>query len=68
MVENAVLRYQTIFGTAMRSRSLMGQRIEASLACKILNTMSDSAAVQVSCECREPKEDAPETPRSLHRQ
>jgi len=40
LVENAVFRYKTIFGTAMGSRSLLGQRIEASLACKILNSMT----------------------------
>jgi hypothetical protein len=40
LVENAVFRYKTIFGTAMGSRSLVGQRIEASLACKILNSMT----------------------------
>ena len=41
LVENAVFRYKTVFGTAMRSRSFVAQRIEASLACKILNTMTD---------------------------
>jgi hypothetical protein len=40
LVENAVFRYKTVFGPAMRSRSLVGQRIEVSLACKILNTMT----------------------------
>ena len=40
LVENTVFRYKTVFGTAMRSRSLVGQRMEASLACKILNTMT----------------------------
>ena len=40
LVENAVFRYKTVLGPAMRSRSLVGQRIEASLACKILNTMT----------------------------
>jgi hypothetical protein len=40
LVENAVFRYKTVFGPSMRSRSLVGQRIEVSLACKILNTMT----------------------------
>jgi len=40
LVENTVFRYKTVFGTVMRSRSLVGQRMEASLACKILNTMT----------------------------
>jgi len=39
-VENAVFRYKTLFGRSMRSRSLVGQRIEVSLACKILNKMT----------------------------
>jgi hypothetical protein len=33
-------RYKAVFGTAKGSRSLVGQRIEASLACKILNAMT----------------------------
>ncbi len=40
LVENTVFRYKTVFGPAMRSRSPVGRRIEASLACKILNTMT----------------------------
>ena len=40
LVENAVFRYKTILGQRMRSRSLPNQRVEVSLACKILNTMT----------------------------
>ena len=40
MVENAVYRYKEIVGRKMRSRSLAGQRVEARLGCKILNTMT----------------------------
>ena len=40
LVENAVFRYETILGQRMRSRSLDSQRVEVSLACKILNTMT----------------------------
>ena len=43
LVENAGFRYKTVFGPAMRSRSLVGQRVEVSLCCKILNTMTDLA-------------------------
>jgi hypothetical protein len=39
-VENAVFRYKSILGQRMRSRSLPSQRVEVSLACKILNTMT----------------------------
>ena len=40
MVENAICRYKTIIGRAMRSRTLAGQRVEVQLACRILNTMT----------------------------
>ncbi len=40
MVENAIYRYKTIIGRGMRSRTLAGQRVEAQLACKILNTIA----------------------------
>jgi len=40
LVENAVFRCKSILGQRMRSRSLGSQRVEASLACKILNTMA----------------------------
>ena len=40
LVENAVFRYKSILGQRMRSRSLPNQRVEVSLACKILNTMA----------------------------
>ena len=39
MVENAVYRYKTIIGRSMRSRTLLGQRVEVQLTCGILNTM-----------------------------
>jgi hypothetical protein len=32
LVENAVFRYKTVFGPAMRSRSLVGQLVEVGLA------------------------------------
>jgi len=40
MVENAVYRYKTIIGRTMRSRTLQGQRVEARVGCRILNTMT----------------------------
>ena len=40
MVENTVYRYKTIIGRSMRSRTLVGQRVEVQLASKILNTMT----------------------------
>jgi hypothetical protein len=40
MVENAVYRYKTIIGRGMRSRTLVGQRVEVQLACRVLNTMT----------------------------
>ena len=40
LVENAVLRYKTIIGRSMRSRTLAGQRVEVQIACGILNTMT----------------------------
>ena len=40
MVENTMCRYKTIIGRSMRSRTLAGQRVEAQLASKILNTMT----------------------------
>ena len=40
MVENAVYRYKTIIGRGMKSRTLVGQRVEAQLGCRILNTMT----------------------------
>ncbi len=40
MAENAIYRYKTIIGRAMRSRTLAGQRVEMKLACRILNTMT----------------------------
>jgi len=40
MVETAVYRYNTIIGQGMRSRNLEGQRGEAHLGCRILNTMT----------------------------
>ena len=40
LVENTIYRYKTIIGPAMRSRTLQGQRVEARVGCKILNTMA----------------------------
>ncbi len=39
-MENAVFRYKSILGQRMRSRTFSSQRVEVSLACKILNTMT----------------------------
>ncbi len=38
MVENAIYRYKTIIVGRMRSRTLVGQRVEVRLACRVLNT------------------------------
>ena len=40
MVENAMYRYKGIIGPAMRSRTLQGQRVEARVGCRVLNTMA----------------------------
>ena len=40
MVENTIYRYKTIIGRRMASRTLMGQRVEVQLACRVLNTMT----------------------------
>jgi hypothetical protein len=40
LVENLIHRYKAIIGPAMRSRTLQGQRVEARVGCKILNTMA----------------------------
>ena len=37
---NTLYRYKTIFGQGMRSRTFDGQRVEAQLASKILNTIT----------------------------
>ena len=40
-VENAFFRYKSIFGEALRARTPAGQRVEALLACCVLNRMTD---------------------------
>ena len=40
LAENAVYRYKAIIGRTMRSRTLQGQRVEARVGCRILNTMT----------------------------
>ena len=40
IVENTAYRYKTIIGAAMRSRTWQGQRVEARVGCRILNTMA----------------------------
>ena len=40
MVENTIYRYKTIIGRAMTSRTLVGQRVEVQLACRVLNSMT----------------------------
>jgi hypothetical protein len=49
LVETSVSRYKAILGGAMRARSLAGQRLEARLGCRILNTM---AALGMPDSCR----------------
>jgi len=40
LVENTIYRYKTIIGPAMRSRRLQGQRVEARVGSRVLNTMA----------------------------
>jgi hypothetical protein len=40
LVENTMYRYKAIIGPTMRSRTLQGQRAEARVGCRILNTMA----------------------------
>ena len=40
-VENAVFRYKSIIGEALRARAPGGQVVEASLACHVLNRMTE---------------------------
>jgi len=40
LVENTVYRYKCIIGRTLRSRTLQGQRVEARIGCRILNTMT----------------------------
>jgi hypothetical protein len=40
IVENTAYRHKTIIGAAMRSRTLQGQRVEARVGCRTLNTMA----------------------------
>jgi hypothetical protein len=40
-VENAFFRYKSIFGGALRARGPGGQVAEASVACNVLNQMTD---------------------------
>ena len=40
-VENAVFRYKSIIGEALRARAAGGQVVEASLACHVLNRMTE---------------------------
>ncbi len=39
-VENAFFRYKSIIGAGLRARSRGGRRVEASLACSVLNRMT----------------------------
>lgn len=39
-VENVIYRYKTILGREMKARTLAGQRLEARIGCRILNTMA----------------------------
>ncbi len=38
--ENSIFRYKAIIGKEMRARALAGQRVEARIGCRILNTMA----------------------------
>lgn len=40
LVETTISRYKAIIGAAMRSRTMASQRVEAALACTILNRMA----------------------------
>jgi hypothetical protein len=40
LVENTMDRYKQIIGPELRARSLVGQRVEARIGCKILNVMT----------------------------
>ena len=40
LVETAVSRYKAIFGGSMRSRTIATQKVEATLACAVLNRMT----------------------------
>ena len=40
ILENTAYRYKGIIGPAMRSRTLQGQRVEARVGCRVLNTMA----------------------------
>ncbi|MCJ7629561.1 MAG: hypothetical protein MUO50_14390 [Longimicrobiales bacterium] len=40
LVENTVFRYKTVIGRGMKSRTMVGQRVEVMLPCRILNTMT----------------------------
>jgi len=40
-VENAFFRYKSIIGDGLRARSRGGRRVEASLACSVLNRMTE---------------------------
>jgi len=40
-VENAFFRYKTIIGDDLRARSQGGRAVEASLACYVLNRMTE---------------------------
>jgi len=40
MVENTIYRYKRIVGGQMRARSWDGQKTEAWVGCRILNTMT----------------------------
>ena len=40
-MENAFFRYKTIIGDGLRARSAGGRDVEASLACRVLNRMTE---------------------------
>jgi hypothetical protein len=39
-MNSTVYRYKALIGRTMRSRTLQGQRVEARIGCRILNTMA----------------------------
>jgi transposase len=40
LVETAMYRYQTLIGRSLRARSLPGQKVEARMACAVINRMT----------------------------
>ena len=41
LVETALFRYQTLLGPALRARQFSAQKIEARMACSVINRMTE---------------------------